>query len=630
MEMACVTYQDQYGSIKVKIDYDRCIACGRCVSACKHQARYFVDDIERFFDDLSNGEKISLIVAPAIKTNIPDYKKLLTYLKRLGVNKIYDVSLGADICVWAHIRHMKNNVPAPLITQPCPVIVTYCETYRHDLLNRLSPIHSPMACTSVYMREYEGINDRIAALSPCMAKKNEFMDTGLAHYNITFATLLAYLSDNNIALPDEETPFDHYESGLGSLFPMPGGLKENIEYFMGTKRHIAKAEGFDVFEKLDEYAATPEAYLPDIYDVLNCVDGCNFGSAYSHNRSMFEIDKTMSDTRSLATEERKRKHYESLYKLYDETFNLAHFIREYRPVSLNVPQITESDINSALKLLCKDSYEKQHVDCGACGSNTCYGMARKIALNVNIPENCIVKSKEDAKAQHEENMLAASQVSVLIGDIKTMIDEQKKGNADFAINTDEFYGEYKMLAGNIQDLATFSMKDQLTGLPNRRTFVNRLDWEWKRSARSSDPLSILILDIDKFKTYNDSFGHQQGDVALQMIAGLIKQSLKRQTDFVARWGGEEFVVLLPITPLEGAIIVAERIRLEVERAVIPCANPRGEKATISIGVNTQTPVPYSPTNAFISEADRALYSAKEAGRNRVVSAFDVALTAEEP
>ena len=377
METANITYQDEAGDVKVRIDYDRCIACGRCISACKHEVRYYADDIDRFFDDLSEGVPISLIAAPSIRTNIPEYRKLFTYLKQRGIKKIYDVSLGADICIWAHIKYIEKNGIAPIITQPCPAIVTFCKLYRHDLLKRLSPVHSPMACTSVYLKEYLGSDDRIAALSPCLAKTNEFEDTHLAHYNVTFKKLLDYLKNNNIELPAEETEFDHDESGLGSLFPMPGGLKENIEYFMGKRLHIARSEGFDVYEKLNKYAQTPEDFLPEIFDVLNCTDGCNIGSAVSRDRNFFEIDKTMNASRINATEEGKREYYESIYKTYNKTFDLRHFLREYRPVSADFPQITEEDINRTFKLLGKTDHEKQNIDCGACGSETCHNMEKK-------------------------------------------------------------------------------------------------------------------------------------------------------------------------------------------------------------------------------------------------------------
>ncbi|MCL1804973.1 MAG: response regulator [Clostridiales bacterium] len=411
MEIANITYQDEEGNIKVRIDYDKCIACGRCVSACKHDARYYADDTELFFDDLAKGIPITIIAAPSIRTNIPGYKRLFTRLRSLGVHKFYDVSLGADICIWAHIRHMEEHGVSPIITQPCPVIVTYCEIYQHDLLKRLSPVHSPMACSSIYIKRYEGIHDRIAALSPCMAKSNEFADTGLADYNVTFAALLAYMEANHMEFPEEETDFDHEESGLGSLFPMPGGLKENIEYFFGKNLHIAKAEGFDVYEKLDKYSETPEEFLPEIYDVLNCAEGCNIGTASSHDRNVFQIDKTMDENRRKALEKRKREHYEAVYKSFNDSLDLSGFLREYQPVYTPLPQITNMDIGKAFELLGKNDYEKQNVDCGACGSETCRNMARKIALNVNIPANCIFKSKEDVKVEHEENLLAHEQLA---------------------------------------------------------------------------------------------------------------------------------------------------------------------------------------------------------------------------
>jgi len=411
MELACITYQDYDGSIKVKIDLEHCIACGRCITACKHDARYYADDTERFFADLKDGVPISLIVAPAIKTNVQDYKKLFTYLKSIGVNQIYDVSLGADICIWAHIKYIEKNENLPIITQPCPAIVSYCEMYHKDLLKRLSPVQSPMACTSIYMKDYKGVTDRIAAISPCIAKANEFEETKLAQYNITFSALNAYLGIMNIKLPDEETGFDHEECGLGSLFPMPGGLKENIEYFLGKKLHIAKAEGYDVYEKLNIYASTPEEFLPDIYDVLNCMEGCNVGSASSHDKSVFEIDKAMDSSRTGAIAERNRRHYEDVYKSYDKAFDLSKFMRKYKPVLHKYPKITTADIKKAYDLLGKPDYEEQHIDCGACGSDTCYEMARKIVLNVNIPENCIFKSKEDARVEHENTIRALEQIA---------------------------------------------------------------------------------------------------------------------------------------------------------------------------------------------------------------------------
>ncbi|MCL1896670.1 MAG: response regulator [Clostridiales bacterium] len=400
MEMANIIDIDADGNTKASVDHAKCITCGRCISACKHGARKYEDDTALFFEDLANGTPISVIAAPSIRTNIPEYRRLFTFLKKLGVRSIYDVSLGADICIWAHVRLIEKGDYGPLITQPCPVIVAYCEMYQPGLLKYLSPIHSPMGCTSIYMKKYQGIGNHIAALSPCIAKSNEFADTGLARYNVTFSRLLDHLDKYGIELPEEESGYDHVEGALGSLFPMPGGLKENIEFFMGKKHHISKADGFSVFGKLDAYTETPAGLLPEVFDVLNCIEGCNVGPAGSHGRNVFEIDMAMNNKKKSVADNRKKDHFVQLYKSYDELLDPSEFIREYQSRETEFPEITEDDIQAAFGLLDKRTYEEQNIDCGGCGSDTCHSMARKVALKVNLPGNCVVKAMDSAKEEH--------------------------------------------------------------------------------------------------------------------------------------------------------------------------------------------------------------------------------------
>jgi diguanylate cyclase (GGDEF)-like protein len=247
----------------------------------------------------------------------------------------------------------------------------------------------------------------------------------------------------------------------------------------------------------------------------------------------------------------------------------------------------------------------------------------QLSKNVNEIENGNFNISIDTKQSDEVGNVSRSlqklvhTVRELINGINTTISENQKGKA-YSIDTKAFRGAYQTLAERIVELSDFSTKDKLTGLANRRTFDFRLNLEWNRAMRDSTPLSLLILDVDRFKNFNDTYGHQQGDTVLQMVADTLTQSIKRGIDFVARWGGEEFVVLLPNTSTNGAMHVAEKIRARVEEAEIKCANsetPR--KVTISIGVSTQTPATGSPIDNLISKADEALYSAKNAGRNRV-------------
>jgi len=396
MEAANITYLDEDDNMKVIVDYAHCIACGFCIYTCHHNARYYVDDTERFFTDLASGVPISLIVAPSIQINIPEYKKLFTYFKNTGIDKIYDVSLGADICVWATIKHIEQQDSIRLINQSCPAIVSYCEMYRHDLLENLSPVNSPMTCMAIYMKEYEQIGGKIAALSPCVAKANEFEEVGVIHYNITFSKLLEYLEEHDIEFPAEETGFD-CESALGSLFPMPGGLNENLDLILNKKMRAYKAEGSTVYKKLNVYSDTKNEYLPDMYDVLNCVNGCNEGTGCSHGRNVFEMETIMDTRKRESAQKYDAGFYKKLYDEYNAKFNLSHFTREYRLIETDLTKITDEDINEAFLLLGKDTHEKKVVDCGACGSDTCYDMARKIALRVNLPMSCIIHDMEQMR-----------------------------------------------------------------------------------------------------------------------------------------------------------------------------------------------------------------------------------------
>ena len=162
-----------------------------------------------------------------------------------------------------------------------------------------------------------------------------------------------------------------------------------------------------------------------------------------------------------------------------------------------------------------------------------------------------------------------------------------------------------------------SMIDQLTAIPNRRSFDKRINMEWARATRDKASISVLIIDVDKFKAYNDTYGHQQGDIALREVAATISQSINRSTDFAARWGGEEFIVLLPNTDTTGAINLAETIRLNVSNMAISCTDGPETSVTVSIGVKTQLPWQDRLLDRFISDADKALYGAKESGRNQV-------------
>ncbi len=169
-------------------------------------------------------------------------------------------------------------------------------------------------------------------------------------------------------------------------------------------------------------------------------------------------------------------------------------------------------------------------------------------------------------------------------------------------------------------LTYLSYVDELTEINNRRYLDESLGREWKRATRNSLPLSLIMIDIDFFKKYNDIYGHLKGDECLKEIASALSQALKRPADFIARYGGEEFVAVLPGTNIEGATRVADSLRKIVEEMSIEHNDAvTGKTVTISLGVASTIPKQHDSCNELLKEADKALYKAKQEGRNRVVS-----------
>lgn len=167
-------------------------------------------------------------------------------------------------------------------------------------------------------------------------------------------------------------------------------------------------------------------------------------------------------------------------------------------------------------------------------------------------------------------------------------------------------------------LESLAMLDALTDIPNRRSFDETLHEEWLRARRAEQPVSIIMADIDHFKRYNDHYGHGAGDICLIKVAAALAYSVERPGDLVARYGGEEFIALLPDTDREGARLVAERFRNEVEALQLPHQFSKASPlVTISVGFATANPHLGDDANRLLEQADRMLYQAKNKGRNRV-------------
>lgn len=426
---ANVAKLDESGQLRIIIDDEKCIKCGACIKACAHGARSFHDDMEAFLQDLRDGKEIMMIAAPAIKIAFEgNWRHVLQWLRNQGVKAIYDVGYGADICTWAHLRYLQAHPGAKVISQPCAAVVNYILRHRTELIPSLSPVQSPMACIAIYIRKYLGFRGKIAALSPCIAKIDEFHQTGVIDYNVTMEHLKKYFEKQGVELPKvkifSEFEFDGYQGLEGAIYPRPGGLMKNL-LIHAPEMEIITSEGTGkLYEDLDEYSSQQKEYLPDVFDVLNCENGCNGGPATGVNYQRFEMNAIMHDVERYARTVRKKnttkKGVDKQFAKFDKELKLEDFMRKYEARKVAGVEVTEADIQHSYEQLEKHTDMERHFDCHACGYKSCHDMAVALAKGLNEKENChqymmkVLHQERQKIAEVNERVLSMNQELLMI------------------------------------------------------------------------------------------------------------------------------------------------------------------------------------------------------------------------
>jgi two-component system chemotaxis family response regulator WspR len=237
----------------------------------------------------------------------------------------------------------------------------------------------------------------------------------------------------------------------------------------------------------------------------------------------------------------------------------------------------------------------------------------------------VLSTKEEPAVKSEAFSLGASDYLIKLPDAIELIARVRHHSKAYIhqVQRDEAYRalheSQRKLIETVHELQRLTNVDGLTGLSNRRYFNDYSGPQWKLAIRAAAPIAILMIDVDNFKKYNDTYGHLAGDEVLKSVGAVMLRTFARPTDLPARFGGEEFVVLLPDTPLESLVTLGDRLRTNVEELNIAhTASPCGH-VTVSIGGASIVPKAENTLLALVESADRALYEAKNSGKNRVVA-----------
>ncbi|WP_026507987.1 [Fe-Fe] hydrogenase large subunit C-terminal domain-containing protein [Butyrivibrio sp. MC2013] len=500
---ACVsTDPDENGESKIKVDGIKCIACGACFDVCEHDAREYNDDTERFFADLKKGVKISLLIAPAFLADYPkEYSSVLGGLKKMGVNRLISVSFGADITTWAYINYIQKHHFLGGISQPCPAVVGYIERYLPQLLPKLFPVQSPLMCAAVYARKEMGIKDKLAFISPCIAKKMEIDDPankGYVEYNVTFYHLMKYVKEHNISGSPVN---DEIEYGLGSIYPMPGGLKDNVYWLLGSDAFIRQIEGekhmYHFLEKnADRIKGGKTPFL--FIDALNCRCGCLSGTGTdpkitSGDDPLYNIhaiqervkksDKKSPWSRPLTPEKRM----EALNKQF-KGLKLEDYLRRYtdRSATCSHKIPSESELNTIFNSMNKKDEESRRVNCSCCGYATCKDMAIAIYNGFNHKSNCVHYLKDLVEIEKRE-------AQELVEHERAELEKQKQSILD-AINTINEHFEsvnstmHEISSGNNSNAdASNTISEDMTNVTD---FCNKVNDSMNRITSYLDELEI--------------------------------------------------------------------------------------------------------------------------------------------
>ncbi len=552
---------------------DRCVKCGACVAACGTGGMVVRDDTSRVMDLLAGPRSVvALLATESVAAMRPlSPSEVDDACRELGFMTVESTLLGEEIVAREYEDVRASRADQPVVRSTCPVVTEWIRRFRPGLVGMLAPVVPPYIAQARLVRSMYEEQVAIVYVSPCYARKDEILEPefeGIVDVAIGFDELRRLFTSGPLAAArtSKGSSADPVRLRVEKDISLTDGFPRSfLDGKVGGVGGLTTVRGLDRLDRLAEAIEAGEA-APGIVDALYC-ESCIDGPAMGVDLSGY--------ARRVASATARRPSARVTVASRDLLRHLpdAETSRRFGARVVEHSAFTEARIDESLA---EGGFagREQALDCGACGYATCVEHAVAVLSGASEWEACLPI-------------------------------------------------HVKRLESKVADLQDHATIDPLTGLWNRRVFYERLANEFARFRRYGLPLALLMVDLDGFKTINDTYGHRTGDAVLCQTASAMKAVL-RETDIAARYGGDEFALILPGVDKTAGYAVAEKLRAAISQLEVPVASSDAEESitgTISVGLASAQPTMGSH-DELLEQADRALYRAKEQGRDRVRLAPD--------
>jgi diguanylate cyclase (GGDEF)-like protein len=548
---------------------ERCVECGACVTSCGNSSYQVRDDLPLVRELLASERPVVVVLASEYVAAMHPYSpaEIERTLEDIGFAAVETTVLGEELVAAAYEQvGDRSHAGLPRLRSTCPVAVSWVKRFYPQLTDALVPIVPPYVAQARLVKSIYSGDVAVVYVSPCWARKDEIADpdfNAAVDVTIGFDELKRLLAERAVRLvppgaraASARRPQAPKQLSLTDGFPRRALVEQDP-----MVAELVTVRGLDEIDRLMSGIIRGET-APHLVDMLLC-EGCIDGPAVNTDLSVFA-------KRNIVAAEREQQPPPAVdSRSFLSAMPAVDLWRSFdpQPALCRIPTTDEID---AVLAAGEFASRAETIDCGACGYPTCVEHAAAICLGHSSWDLC-------------------------------------------------FPLQRKVMAREREQLTRNALIDPLTGLGNRRLLDSRLAEEVARSRRHAEDLSLIMIDLDRFKDINDKYGHLAGDEVLTSV-GVLLQNALRVSDVAARYGGDEFAVILPGTTKTEAWAVAEKLRSEMQDLRLRASG--GEELVVrgSLGVASFT-ADHENALQLIAAADSALYRAKHSGRDRVELAF---------